>query len=327
VGRARKSDSGLPARVYAGRSAYEYRPREGGCIRLAPLAATPEEVHRAYALISTKPVRKGFAGLITDYKDSADFKKLAEQTKRAYVRYATQLIAVFGHMEPDDIEPRHIREWLDARAAGKSAVVANREFAMMGAVVRWGYERGRIATRPTIGVRRFVEQPRTRVVTADELEAFAAHAGPRLRAYLALRMATGLRQGELLALPLRALTQPDGLHVENPSKRGQRRIIEWSPALQTACDAVLHLEPRLRPFAWPAAGGGKLTQAGFQVEWQRVMRKHVEAGGERFHEHDLRAAAVEELDLDHAQRLLGHQRQATTARHYRRTPEKVKPAR
>ncbi len=327
MGRNRKpEDAWLPKRVYRGRSKYEYRPRTGGCIPLCPLDADRATVWQAYHRATAEPGPGSFKALRDAYFASPKFAKLAEETRRAYLRYSDQLLSVFGDMLADDIEPADVRAWLDARGEAKSEVLANRELALLGAIFKWGYERGKCKRRPTIGVERFSEAPRTRVVEPDEVLAFAAHAGPRLRAYLALKESTGLRQGEILALPLRALTQPDGLHVEHPSKRGQKRIIEWSPALEAARDAILALEPAARTYTWPAAGGGKLTQAGFQVEWQRTMRKHVDAGGERFHEHDLRAAAVDELPLEHAQALLGHLSAKTTRRHYKRRPTMVKPA-
>ena len=99
-----------------------------------------------------------------------------------------------------------------------------------------------------------------------------------------------------------------------------------SEQLLKAVDAVLALEPRLRPYTWPAAGGGALTQDGFQTEWGRRMDRYVEQGGVRFHEHDLRAEAVAGLGIQHAQMLLGHQTDRVTRLHYQRRPMRVKPA-
>lgn len=327
MGRKRRSeDAWMPPRVYRGKSKFELRPRTGGYVVLCGLDADRSTVWAAYHQITAAPDPTTFGGLLTAYLGSPQFAKLAEQTKRAYQRYAGQLRQVFGAMLSDEIEPADIRAWMDVREEAKSGVLANRELALLGAVFRWGYERGKCRVRPTIGVSRFSEKARDRVVEPSELEDFATHASPRLRAYLAMKMATGLRQGELMQLNSRALMNDDGLLIGDPSKGGRRRIIDWSPALLAARSAILDLEPQGRTYVWPAAGGGKLTQAGFQVEWQRTMKKFVSAGGRRFHEHDLRAAAVDGLDLDHAQRLLGHQRVSTTSRHYRRRPERVKPA-
>ncbi|HEY7823657.1 MAG TPA: tyrosine-type recombinase/integrase, partial [Acidimicrobiia bacterium] len=73
-----------------------------------------------------------------------------------------------------------------------------------------------------------------------------------------------------------------------------------------------------------AGHGGRYTTDGFRAIWQRVMRKHVEAGGERFREHDLRAkVASDQGDLEIARKMLGHQSPATTSKHYRRAPEVI----
>ena len=338
VGRKRKpEDSWMPPYVYRGKSKFEYRPNKHSCITLCPLTADRSAVWQAYHKASAAEDPTTFGGLLTAYLASLEFSKLGEHTRRAYTRYADQLRKVFGLMFSDEIEPADIRRWLDVRAQAKSETLANREFALMGSVFRWGRERGKCAGRPTLDVRRFVEEPRDRVVEADELAAFATHCSERLRAYLALRMVTPLRQGEIIDLPIQALRQVRaplddddpgvGLPVESPSKRGRRRIFDWSPALQAAVEAVLRLEPRIRPYTWPASGGARMTQNALQNDWKRAMKKHIAAGGAPFREHDLRAAAVDELDLLHAQLVLGHQSIKTTRRHYRRRPERVKPAR
>lgn len=316
----------MPPRVYAGRSKYELRPRGGGCVKLCALDADRSTVWKEYHKAIAEPDPESFDTMLTAYLASPQFDKLAKQTQRAYLRYSDQLRKVFGKMRSNDIDPADVREWMDARGEAKGPFVANREMALLGSAFRWGYERGKCNVRPTIGVARFHENARDRIVEPEELVAFAVHASPRLRAYLALRMTTPLRQGELLALPLRALTHELGIYLEDPSKGGQARIIKWSAAQLAARDAVLALEPTARTYVWPATGGGRLTQAGFQVEWQRTMRKFVAAGGERFHEHDLRAAAVDDLTLEHAQRLLGHRRSSTTRNHYKRRPDLVEPA-
>lgn len=42
MGRIRKKDAWLPSRVYRGKSAYEWHPKSGGCVRLCGLGATQE---------------------------------------------------------------------------------------------------------------------------------------------------------------------------------------------------------------------------------------------------------------------------------------------
>ncbi len=331
VGRTRRNpaDAWMPPRVYRGRSAFEFRPKGGGAVRLAPLTATPREVLAALARLNSDAAPGSVAALLEDAAASAWFAGLATWTQRGYRRAFVQLRKVFGHMPALDLRPEHIRRWLDARADAKSVYVANREFGALAGVCRWGYERGWLVVNPCKGVRRFREQPRDRKVMPAELAAFADLCSPRLRAYLALRMVVPLRQGELLALPLAALRAPDGIPVDEPSKGGIPRTFAWTEARRLAADAVLALDPPARTFTWPGRRDRRtgqvtpFTQHGFQSEWTRVMARYVATGGIRFHEHDLRAAATEELALEHAQLALGHQSIATTRRHYRRRSQIV----
>ena len=61
--------------------------------------------------------------------------------------------------------------------------------------------------------------------------------------------------------------------------------------------------------------------------WQRFMKKILDKTKvvERFTEHDLRAKAASDTDIQHTQKLLGHYSSDITNRIYRRKAEKVKP--
>lgn len=191
VGRHRKSpaDAWLPPRVYRGRAAFEYRPAGGGAVRLVPLTATPAEVLLEFSRLTSAARPGSVAALLDEAAASAWFAGLSPWTQRAYARAFAQLRKVFGAMATAEVRPEHVRRWLDVRAEAKSPIVANREFGALGGICRWGYERGLLRVNPCKGVRRFPEAPRARAVTPAEIETFAALCGPRLRAYLALRMA------------------------------------------------------------------------------------------------------------------------------------------
>lgn len=58
------------------------------------------------------------------------------------------------------------------------------------------------------------------------------------------------------------------------------------------------------------------------------MKKWTDMGHERFWEHDIRAkSASDSVSLSSAAELLGHDNSSTTARHYRRGVQRVKPLR
>ncbi len=70
--------------------------------------------------------------------------------------------------------------------------------------------------------------------------------------------------------------------------------------------------------------GAPYTPTGFKSLWRRQMSKYVDAGGEKFNEHDVRSFTASEAEtLEHAAALLGHQNTSTTNRIYRRKPLRV----
>lgn len=48
MGRPRTKDAGLPHRVYRGKTHFEFHPKSGGSINVAPIGATPEEIEEAH---------------------------------------------------------------------------------------------------------------------------------------------------------------------------------------------------------------------------------------------------------------------------------------
>ncbi|MCZ6854942.1 MAG: hypothetical protein O7G86_13595 [Gammaproteobacteria bacterium] len=67
------------------------------------------------------------------------------------------------------------------------------------------------------------------------------------------------------------------------------------------------------------------TRSGFSSIWNRAMDRFEKAGGEKFHEHDLRAVTADEAEtLEHAQHLLGHRDPKTTTIYRGRARRRVK---
>ena len=72
--------------------------------------------------------------------------------------------------------------------------------------------------------------------------------------------------------------------------------------------------------------GRPYNKSGFSSNWQRLMTKHVAAGGERFTFHDLRSVSADGAETDQeAQARLGHSSVETTKRFYRRGVTKARP--
>ncbi len=103
AGRKRsKENQWMPARVYKGRSAYEWRPLIGGTYPLCSLDAKQSEVWKAYEqAIKDFENHTTVEGLINRFFVSADFAELAPSTQKDYRKYAKKIIPVFGKMTPD----------------------------------------------------------------------------------------------------------------------------------------------------------------------------------------------------------------------------------
>lgn len=160
----------------------------------------------------------------------------AERTQNGYRASLAKLRTVFGHMPPSALKPHHVYAYMTRRPP----IAANRERAVLSAVmtecVRWGAVDRNLVRE----VRRNPEKPRSRYVTDAELEHFLGFCSPFLRAYVRLKMLTGLRQGQLLSLKNvdwdgAWLTPPTakGGHPVTYSGEGLAEVIEDLKALQS----------------------------------------------------------------------------------------------
>ena len=149
-----------------GKSAYEYRPKSGGCVRLGKLTEPKEIIlakYNAARLLHEEPTG-AFSELIRGYLASVRYSELAVRTKIDYARYAKKLDLVFGKMNRHRIKPHHIRQYMDKRKEGGVIVQANREKSFLSTVFSWAYENGKVKMNPVKGVRKFKETPRPRYI-------------------------------------------------------------------------------------------------------------------------------------------------------------------
>lgn len=269
----------------------------------------------------------------------------APRTQTGNVIAITNLKAVFGEMRIRDFKPIHAYQYRDRR--GKQARTgANRELEVLShaftKAIEWGYREN----HPMIEgkFRKLPTPPRTRYVEDWEIVEALALAPRRkrgslhaVRAYIKIKLLTGLRRGDLLRLRTTDLKE-DGIHVQ-PRKTarttGKRLIFEWTPELRQAVEDAKSARPvHISPFLFcNKRGEGYIDETtgeahGWGSMWQRFMDRVLAETKvkERFTEHDLRAKCASDAgSLAHAQQLLAHADSATTQRIYRRRPERVKP--
>lgn len=324
MGRPRKHRHDLPGRVTFEHGAYYYRrATDHKRIRLGTDYAKAMTV---WATLIEQPAAARRLGAIMDaYLASERFLKRKPRTQADYNEAIRRLRPVFGEMYPQDIHPKHIYGYMNRRA---SPVRANREVAVLSNVLQLAVEMGSIDQNPCRQVRRNEENPRAREVSDAEVSALMTHCPNWLRAYVRLKLLTGLRQGDMLNLTVRAITD-EGLLVVT-GKRGKRLLFGWTEQLRGAVDAVRRIQRPISSLSlFNSNRGTQLSSRGFKSAWTRAMNAATAAGdlAERFAENDLRAKVAtdaRELGQD-ATAMLGHSSDAVTRRHYIRGTQKVEP--
>lgn len=314
MGRARQSRKDLPRRMYHDHGAYYFVPKVGKKIHFG---RDYGDAIRRYAELAQPATSRQNLGAVMDAYLAEKTSKLKPRTQADYIDAIRLLRPVFGLMWPDDLEPKHVYQYLRERAA---KVRANREIAVLSNVMQQAIEMGLVNANPCKQVRRNKESPRLRDVEDCEVAGLMAHTPGWLDAYIAIKSLIGLRQGDMLRLTLFA-DRDDGLFVET-GKRDKRLLFAITDSLRAALDEAK--AQRRRP---SEARLFPISPEGFKSAWARAMAKYVENGGERFAENDLRAkVAGQAIDkgMDAAS-MLGHSSDAVTRRHYIRGTRKVAP--
>jgi integrase len=164
-------------------------------------------------------------------------------------------------------------------------------------------------------------------VSLEQVEAVRALASERIRVAIDLAVSTGQRRGDLLSLRRSQLTD-DGI-LFRQSKTGADVLITWSDDLRSIVECAKRLTPQIpAEYLIRTQHGKPYTARGFSAIWQRLMTKHVKAGGQRFSFHDLRSVSADGAQtVEEARARLGHASTATTLRHYFHGVTKAKPRR
>lgn len=322
--RSNPADNWMPPRTCRGRSAFEFKPKNGGTIRLCGFESTPAQVWAAYeALINNKKDESIFDGLVDSFFNSGDFRELATETQKDYRKYAVKVLAVFGTMQPDYIKPEHIRKYMDKRGV-KSRIQANREKAFISRVFRWGYERGMVKMNPCKGVKQFKESARTRYITNNEYDALYSVAPPVVKVAMELAYLCCARQADVLNMKTSQLID-EGILIQQ-SKTGVAQIKGWGSRLRSAVNmaTLLPLNSGMSSiFVVHQPSGAGYTRDGFNSRWMKAKKEAKEKYPELnfdFTFHDLKAKGISDLSgsLYDKQAISGHKNASQTARYDRK---------
>lgn len=331
MGRRRKLDRHLPQRVYLKNGTYWFKPKDAKALNLGrelgpALAKYGELIHGNWS-------GRTLGDVIDRYRIDVLPLKRSEKTRRNEGDELDRLKLWAGHMLPDAVTKQQLYGYADKRKKLDRKTkqllpapeAARHEIALLGHVyakaIRWGVA----SVNPVRGMEKFERKGQRAPVSVSQIDAVRALATERMRLAIDLAMCMGPRRGNLLSLTRDNETE-DGIVFLNT--KGQRmQLIEWSDELRDIVAKLKALKPQVGPgrYLLRTREGTRYTDSGFSANWQRLMAKHVAAGGEHFTFHDLRSVAADEGTLEEARARLGHASATTTQRFYRRGLERAKP--
>ncbi len=326
MGRTRKHDKHLPQRVYLDHGTYWFRPKDGRPLNLGRDLA--DALARYAGIIGTHWTGRTLGNVIDRYRLEVLLIKRSARTREDEGKALDRLKAVFGHMLPDNVTAQALYKYMDTRRSkeGKAVPVAARhEISLLGHVfskaIRWGVA----SNNPVRGLDFGERSGRRQQVPIEQVEALKALAGERLALAIDLAVSTGQRRGDLLQLRREQITD-EGI-VFRQSKTGAGVLIQWSDDLRAIVDRAKQIPPQIPGGYLIRKRNGKSYSAeGFSAMWQRLMAKHVKAGGQRFSFHDLRSVSADgAATAEEARDRLGHASVQTTKRHYLRGLTRAKP--
>jgi integrase len=256
----------------------------------------------AHAARKTRP-DGNMGSLVQLYRESSEFKKLAEKTRRDYRRYLDMIDAKFGKITLEAIEhPKargNFKAWRDSLADNPRK--ADYAWTILARVLSVAKDRGKISVNPCERGGRLYEADRAeKIWTADDLRQFLSAAPEQLRVAMLAALWTGQRQGDLLKLTWH---QYDGQFLRlKQGKTGKRVRIPVSGLLKEVLDDLRAKAPTDTKVAGRIllnSRGQGWTEDGFRASWSTAYERAGLPADEKdkLHFHDLRGTAVTRLAL------------------------------
>lgn len=239
--------------------------------------------------------------------------KLAKNTLRQYEVAAHKIKHMLQDLTPDQVLPRHIAQLKVSLA--KTPNMANRVLSVLRVIFDYALEQQLVDSNPAIGVRRYKEHERERLITEDEYRAIYHAAGARLQVIMDLCYLTGQRIGDVLSIRYADLGD-DGIGFRQ-RKTNARLTLRWTPELRAAVKTAMALHGNVRALTLLHNRRGKPPD--YKTTHEQWNAACAAAGIPDAHMHDLRAmsgTAADAQGLD-AQKLLGHTSAQNTRRYLR----------
>lgn len=319
MGRNRKKNRHLPARVYERRGKLYYVTP--GTEEWVPL---PDGLRTWAKLVEAADAGETMSALWAKYQVEELHKK-AKATQRNRRQEWSALEPTFGHMRPKDIESHHVWRYWKARGEIEQG---KHEIRCLSALLTFAKREGAIShPNPCFGLQLPESKARDHYVT-DEAFLFVRDRAQTMIGYaMDIALLAGMDEGTICRLERKDITEDGILFVRRKTKKLQ--LVEWNDELRATIAALLKERPQLRRALICNRKGQPYSANGFQSQWQRLMRKCKKDGlVEHFHFHDLRAKSASDADSDQeATDRLGHADGRVTKKVYRRLPQRSKALR
>jgi integrase len=239
--------------------------------------------------------------------------KISPATRKQYRTAGAKLAEILAEYSPHQVAPRDVAQIKLMLAATPN--MANRCLTVLRVVFNYALEMQLVDSNPAIGVKRFDEPERERLLTHAELTAIRRHAPPRLAILLDLMYLTGQRVTDVLRIRMSDITD-EGIYFKQ-RKTGKRLVVKWSPDLRAAVDRAKALCGNVRALTLLHGRTGKAPDyRTTRDQWALACERAGVSGAQL---RDLRAMSITNAELQgfDPTALAGHTSQQMTKRYLR----------
>jgi integrase len=285
------------ATVTAKGKTYHYAWRGGPRLRGEP--GSPEFIasyNEAIADLRT-PDTSRFRSLVTAYKASADFKKLAPSTIKNWSTWLDRIAEHFGDLRiaqfdrPEKIRPIIIRwrnQW------GEKPRTADYAMQVLSRLLSFAVDPlGRLAGNPCEGIKQLYNSDRSEIIWTDaDIAALKQTCSPEIARAVDLAVHTGLRLGDLLKLSWSHVGEDAIVIATGKSRQRREAIIPLYGALRNVLAGI----PKRSTTILTNSRGRPWTHDGFSTSFYNAKLK---LGSDYdLHFHDLRGTAATRFYTD-----------------------------
>lgn len=302
--RRRKSPDGLPFNLYKysgkrfvsfgyksadNKWLFRLRAPKANAEKVAEIRA--EAIRRAEELNGDSPAAGTVTDLISRYFAwqegllRTDERRKADVTLKENKREANFIGEYFGKMLPRDIRPMHIYEYLDIRAQGGAPAKANKEIALLSAILEFGRRKGEVEINPCSDIKYNPTRPNTATVprlhVAIMLRVARQRGGQFLVQALCAKAAYhAVGRPEEMRYLLRSGIKPDGLQIpvgkRKPGAPQRFKLAEWNPALRGAIKKAMAIQKVTSIYVFANSRSGAYNRFSWKNGWKRLMDYCVE---------------------------------------------------